>query len=331
MGNRKGTILIASLWILAILSILAAGIGFRVSLEARLAKYNMDGLRALYLARAGAAKAMYLLSKKPTAAYDSMYECGIAFTPEEKSDPGKFKAIFNNSLGEGSFDVGYKEGGVSYSGISDEERRININTADQKTLEWLLTGEGADAAIASCIVQWRSPGPGLDDGYYEALPAPYECKHQKFSTIEELMLVKGMDQKLFDKIKDSITVYGSTSKLNINTVSDRIMRACGLQEVTVELLINYRNGPDKIPGTKDDLPFQRVDDIENLFPILRDIAYANDLSIIKNSFMTKSSCFRIGSEGIIGKSKIAKKVIYVVARDAKDAAGPFKPVYYSEE
>jgi type II secretory pathway component PulK len=330
MMNKKGTILIASLWILSILAVLAAGIGFRVSIEARLAKYSMEGLRASYLAKAGAAKAAYLLAKKPTANCDSIYECGITFSPEEKSDPEKSRAVFTGTLEDGKFSVYYNDRGVVYSGIADEERRININSADQKTLEMLLTGEGIDPAIAASIVQWRSPGAGLDDGYYQALPAPYECKHQKFSAVEELLLVKGVDRKVFDKIRDAVTVFGNPAKLsiNINTASEKVMRACGLQEVTVELIVNYRNGPDKAAGTKDDRPFQRVDDIEVLFPVLRDTAYANDLGILKNNFVTKSGFFRIESEGIRKRSNISKKVTYIASKDEK---GKSKLLYFREE
>jgi len=38
---------------MAILSILAIGIGYRVSIEGRLARYNIDRIKALYLAKAG--------------------------------------------------------------------------------------------------------------------------------------------------------------------------------------------------------------------------------------------------------------------------------------
>ncbi|MDO8524989.1 MAG: type II secretion system protein GspK, partial [Candidatus Omnitrophota bacterium] len=277
-SRNRGAILITSLWMLAILSILAMGIGFRVSVEARLAKYNMDRLTALYLAKAGVVKSIYRLSRTPSV-IDSIYECGTVFSPEEKSDEAKIKAIFCSSLGAGSFNVGYTEDGRIYSGASDEERRININTAPEEVLKNLLMYVGEDPTIASSIVQWRSKGPGLDDGYYGALPAPYKCKHERFRAAEELILVKDMNKKIFDKIKNYITVFGDAAKfaVNINTapravLSTLITAFTGADKIAADIyadrIITFRNGPDGEKGTKDDYFFTSDLSIERVLPEL---------------------------------------------------------------
>ena len=318
--DKKGTILITSLWILAILSILAMGIGFRVSVEARLAKYNMERLRSLYLAKAGMVKSLYRLSKS-SGAPDSLYECGITFTYEEKSDPDKIKDIFRGSLGDGSFSVGYKEGGIMHPGSSDEERLININAVPQNVLESLLAYVGEDTTIAADIVQWRSPGPGLDDGYYEALPAPYECKHERFSAVEELLLVKGVNQTVFNKIKNYITVFGESGKftVNINTVPKTILSVIMMtgssintpidktaSDIFADRIISFRNGYDGLPGTKDDNVFTADINIEGIVPELSTLAPE-----LKKYFTTKSSYFRIESEGVLSRSKVGRKIIAV--------------------
>jgi competence protein ComEA len=61
--------------------------------------------------------------------------------------------------------------------------KININTASQKKL---VTLKGVGDKIAERIIEYRKANP--------------------FKTIEELMNVKGIGQKLFDKNKDLITV-----------------------------------------------------------------------------------------------------------------------------
>ena len=333
-GKKRGTILITSLWILSILSILAIGIGFRVSIEARLAKYNMDGLKALYLAKAGVTKTAYRLSRNPTAAGDTIYECGTIFTPEEKSDPDKLKSIFSGPLGEGAFSVAYKEDGVVYPGASDEERRININTAPENILKNLFAYVGEDPTIASDVVQWRSQGPGLDDGYYEGLPVPYECKHQMFSAPEELLLVKGINKKIFDKIKNYITIFGTptTFTVNINTapkavLSILLMAEAGVDKTSADLytdqIINCRNGPDGIKGTKDDSAFTGDVSIELVLPALS----AAQVAAIKKDFTTTSNYFRIESQGLIYKAKVARSIVCVIQR-SQGKAPPLK--YYRE-
>ncbi len=339
--NKKGAILITALWILAILSILAVGIGFRVSMEARLAKYNIDAMRALYLAKAGAAKAIYRLSKNPPAV-DSIYECGIVFSPEEKSDPEKMKAIFSCPLGEGYFDVAYKEGSSEYKGISDEDRKININTAPENVLKNLLMYVGEDPTIAADITGWRGQGPALSDGYYESLPAPYKCKHSRFCAIEELMLVKGIDPKIFDKIKPYITVYGSPDAakfaVNVNTAPKTVLSVLIMSNASVDTpidkimadavsdrIIAFRNGADGIEGTRDDNKFFSAADM-NIEAITQGLLSATQAENLKKSFTTASRYFKIESTGTIDRSKVSKKTVYVTTRDQK---GPVL-IFYRE-
>ena len=70
----------------------------------------------------------------------------------------------------------------SYEKIQVE--KININTADEETLSENLTGIGP--AIAERIISYRNHYGG-------------------FQTIEELKNVKGIGDKIFEKIKDNIT------------------------------------------------------------------------------------------------------------------------------
>lgn len=325
--NRTGIILITSLWILAILSVLAMGIGFRVSIEARLAKYNMDRLKALYLARAGVVKARELLLNDAKKGYDSLYECGISL--DAQRDPEKTpESIFgaaSNKLGDGSFSVYYvskKDGGEgeeTHYGMMDEERKININTIHPRILTGLLLENGVNDTdadvIAESIAAWRSAGPGIDDSYYESLIPPYKCKHANFSTIEELLLVKGMTQELFGKIKDDVTIYGD-GRININTASKKVLLAVGVSEFMIDdFIINYRNGNDEEEGTGDDQFYVGVPDLGN-----------NELI---NFFTMTSNYFRIESRGIIDRSKVGKNIVCIVNRNAGLNENPVK--YYHED
>ena len=67
--------------------------------------------------------------------------------------------------------------------IMADKGKININTASKKELTTL---KGVGDKIADRIIEYRKAHP--------------------FKTIEDLMNVKGIGQKLFDKNKDLITV-----------------------------------------------------------------------------------------------------------------------------
>lgn len=326
--DRKGTILISSLWILAILSILAVGVGFRVSIEARLSKYNMDRTKALYIARAGVYKAGQLLSRDSNE-YDYMTECGI-FLPGKEEKASELAKLFTKiGVGDGNYSIVYTQEGKDYPGMMDEERRININTASQKALEALLGEENKD--IAAAIIDWRdtdeaTSAGGAEDDYYETLG--YETKDAPFSAAEELFLVKGMTPAIFDSIKEYITIYGpADGKVNINTATERVVRAVchaagatGVSDIVVNEIVAKRWGKkDEEAGARPETETIFTDE-NSIGAILNLDEYDEDLSKLKNSFTTKADYFRIESRGTIDRSKTEKVVAYVVQKDARKGA-----------
>jgi general secretion pathway protein K len=316
--SRGGTILVTTLWILTILVILAAGIGFRTSLEARLNKYNMDSIRGRYFARAGVYKSLGILANDNNS-YDSARECGAAF-PTDKNAAD----IFSEKPEDGSFTVGFEEEASFHYGMMDEERKININTASQAVLESLLSAGSPEAAAS--IISWRGQTQVLNgawDDYYKSLEAPYECKHAEFSVIEELMLVKGVTPELFDSIKDYVTVYGD-GKININTATKKVLVALGLSVSTADAVIVLRNGPDNTAGTKDDYIFTGNDIAPVIESLNMNITEAEKALLSGNLFTTKSNYFRIESKGAPDRSGIVSRITCVADKGAK------KLVYYSE-
>jgi type II secretory pathway component PulK len=325
--NNKGTILVSSLWILAILSILAIGIGFRVSIEARLSKYNLDRTKALYMARAGYFKAIEILSKDSNE-YDSMEECGVFLKGTEEKTI-QLAAIFTKvGIGEGTYSIGYRQEDKDYPGMMDEERKININTAKREVLATLLGEDNKD--IAPCIIDWRDADDmvssnGAESSYYESTFG-YKCRNAPFSSIEELMLVKDMTPKIFDSIKDYITVFGpADGKVNLNTATEKVIRIIGkstlppISDVVMNEIVAKRWGKkdEKALGPESETVFR---DEESIKTLLNLGGYEEDFNKIKNSFTTKSDYFRIESKGIVAKSNIEKVVAYTVQRDAKEGA-----------
>jgi type II secretory pathway component PulK len=80
------------------------------------------------------------------------------------------------------------------------------------------------------IMDWRSAGDnrlmgGSKDSYYTGLNPPYRAKKGRFFTVEELKLVRGMDEHLYEKLKPYVTVYSYDSKLNINSANETMLRA----------------------------------------------------------------------------------------------------------
>ena len=153
--TKKAQVLVVSLWILATLTILAVGIGHRVSMALRLSRYQRDKFKALYLARAGLNRAIAELEKDTTNDYDTLNESWV-------NNEEAFKRIVLNdnqsefaTVSYGTLDE-YSNPKTVY-GVVDEERNININTAPKELLVELLDKKGISnpSDIANNICAWR--------------------------------------------------------------------------------------------------------------------------------------------------------------------------------
>jgi len=332
--SDRGSILITTLWIMAILSLLAIGIGFRASLEIRLSKFSMDRLKARYVAKAGIVKSLGYMEDDENK-IDTLYECGISF---EKKEEDVLKAMFgeeSNKLKRGAFSVHYEvevesgdEGEITTKrmyGLVDEERKLNINirkltqneSITKETRKDFVTmldrllpdpeGEIEKGAMINALVDWQDPDDlplqdGAEKTYYESLEFPYQCKNKDLEIPEELLLIKGMTREYFGKIRDHITVYG-IGKINVNTAPKEVLMAVLGYEQLATAATEERNGTDKEEGTKDDRYWQTV----GAFTGFLKSKFENMKKTIdaKSKYFTVTSDnFRIMSHGKVDKVEV---------------------------
>ncbi|MBF0490284.1 MAG: general secretion pathway protein GspK [Candidatus Omnitrophica bacterium] len=280
--NNSGVILITVLWVLAVLSLLALSLRKGASLELSLIRNNVAELKAYAASRAGINYVQQFLSQNKSEK-DTLYQCGIKWTKDQ--DPQKYfkdvtvaKDTHFDIVALGS-DYGKASKGDAY-GIQDEQGKINLNAMDGSNFkvfshllqEFDIGAMDADA-MAAAVVDWHSStttafksidgAVGAKDDFYMNQSVAYKCKNKPFDRIEELLLVKGMNDGLFRKIKNFITVFPKNPqggfKINFNTASDAVIHAVvkamtvGLgADETAQALIRLRNGADNIPMTPDD-------------------------------------------------------------------------------
>jgi DNA uptake protein ComE-like DNA-binding protein len=90
------------------------------------------------------------------------------------------------------------EGDQLINGISDEESRLNINTAE---LQDLIKLRDMPPETAAAIVDWRDrdndalPG-GAEKDYYASLKPPYLPRNNDIQTIREMLLIRGVTSDL---------------------------------------------------------------------------------------------------------------------------------------
>jgi len=321
--NKKAQVLMISLWILAALTMLAVSLGYRVSLALKISGYQKDKTKGLYLAKAGINRAIAEL-EKDTNNYDALNESWA-------DNKEIFEKIFfgdnQNEFSEVSYMSRENEEEKTKFGVIDEERKININTAPKELLSELLQIKeiGNPESIANNICAWRGDSAG-DINIPDYREAGYSNKNNKFSNKEELILIQGLEQENYEKLKDSVTVWGS-GMVNINTAAQE----------TLDTLVNYgikqlekESNPNKEPG---DLITQIITlrSEGKFFTSIADLKGYLSLTSGQNNILNKlidvtafkSSCFYIASNGKINNNP-AYAINCVFAKDTK------KIIYWHE-
>ena len=293
--NKRGSILIITVWVLVILSFFVVGLSRIAKTQMRYTAHLQDRAKAYYLARAGIERAIVELKSKDISEHTALNE--LVFDNEEP-------------LGDGFFTLGYTLGvgslrsPVELYGVMDESSKIDINSAPAGVLATMFEraaeiGRREALDLAQAVVDWRSrDADPIVQEKYENSGLAYTNKGAKFEILEELQLVRGMTREIYRKVRDIITVY-DTKTVNINTAGFEVLYALGLNEALCERIIEYRQGSDGTTGTKDDNVFESAGSLRNIgFLFTEDSIQINSL-VSGNIAGTHSETFRIISTGLV--------------------------------
>jgi len=191
--RQNGSILVGLLWCLALLSVVVIGILHTARMDLLVVKNYGDRIQAHYLALAGIEKAKALL-------YHDAQDRSRGrknHTGNLYDDAGQFREV---ALGRGTFSVIRRgrsdEGGGIIYGVSDEESRLNANTASADMLGKL---QNMTPDVAAAIVNWRggdSATMAAEAQYYAGLKPPYQPRNGPLQTVRELLMVRGVSPQL---------------------------------------------------------------------------------------------------------------------------------------
>jgi general secretion pathway protein K len=247
-SRRHGAALLTVLWLAAALSAIAFTLANTVRGEIERSSTDADGLKAYYLAEGAIERTLVYI------------EYGPAFLGPDG------KPIFQDQTRVLQL---YYPTGVARVEYIPENSKLNVNMASPMELFNLMMalGVGPDRAqaIVAGIVDWRSGTPGgsftLFDQYYLSLAPSFRARHASLQEIEELLLVRGITPDLFygsythdaegrmiphHGLRDSLSVYGSSGTLDVNTVTPEVMVAVGVPPDTAAAILALRKiGPIK--------------------------------------------------------------------------------------
>ena len=252
-GHRRGSALLAVLWLSAALAAIAFSLATTVRGETERTSTAVDGLRAYYLAAGGLRRA-------------SMELLWSVMNPTKRLIP------------KGSTVVDYRfPSGDVHVEIVPEAAKLDVNHAPTEELFRVMVALGIDPGraqdIALAIADWRRPSfeGSAFDSYYLALTPSFRARHASFEEIEELLLVKGVTPDIFygtylpagageggsgaagasgssagarlvprAGLVDCLSVYGSRDQVDANTANPAVLAAVGLSPYAIGALLERR-------------------------------------------------------------------------------------------
>jgi general secretion pathway protein K len=258
MSRQRGFALLAVMLVLALLGVVVGELAFSMRLEASMVRSFKEGILATHLAEAGIQQAIReILSRAQIQAVDESGQLRFYRTA-----PGQTVLTAVPPLPRTRVPLG--PGGFSYR-ITDEDSRININTARPDRVERLLEALGLEKqqrdVINDSLQDWkdandvfRANGAESEDTYLK-LPVPYRARNGPLQDVAELLQIKGVTPEIYFGasggvgLVDLVTVRGRNI-VNLNTASTPVLRALGLSEaeITDVLQTRVRTPYVSVPG-----------------------------------------------------------------------------------
>jgi general secretion pathway protein K len=248
MKNERGFALLAVMLVLALLGIVVTELTMSMRLEASMVRSYRDGVIATHLAEAGVQQAMREIMG-PGGVQSLERDGTLAFYggPAGSSTVVKLPRLPRErvALGGGTF---------SYR-ITDEESRIDLNTAPPDRMDRLLTGVGLEKpardTINDSLQDWKDPddlrrinGAESED-YYLKLPLPYRARNGPLQDTAELLQIRGVTLEIYKGVEGHqglaalVTVAGRET-VNMNTVPEPVLKALGFSPAEISDITQSR-------------------------------------------------------------------------------------------
>ena len=265
--RRRGSALIAVLWLIGILAMAAVATLQMVGLDVKVVHSNIAGFRARQLAEAGIAVGANPAVKRDDPILNQEFDYGEGFHVRIASEAGRFN--INSLLLRG-----------------DKPLLRSI------FMDWGLDMDQADAVV-DALSDWVDGDDfvslnGAEKDWYEERGRINQPFNRPFYSLDEMSLVAGMGEveKIHPGWRDWFTVW-SGGALDVNEAEPELIAAAA--EVSVDdaaALVETVLGPDQIRDTEDDARFKNLEEVlailgvpEMMRPIVAPRLTVNDTTV----------------------------------------------------
>lgn len=294
--RQDGIALIIVMISIFVLAMLAGGFAYSMKVETKLASNSNNEAELEWLGRSGVEYARWILAEQAKCGMEPYDSLGQTWA----GGPGGMCAS-NGPLSEVQREVTLGSGTFTWK-ITDLDRKININTANEQLLQQALIHMGADPGdyppLVGSILDWidtddNTHVQGTETEYYQSLNPPYEAKNGPIDDLTEMLMIKGVTPEVFwgtystnhppGVVQQRLAQTGpgsmpaaytsgladiftpiSSGKVNVNTASLTVLQVLlNGDDISAQNIIKMRSGPDGMDGTDDDLPLRNVGELVN--------------------------------------------------------------------
>lgn len=370
--NDEGVALLLTLLFVALLTVLVVEYVYETQVETSVVAASLSDFEALTAAKSAVNTGLSMLvSDALTMPGEAV--AGTTSTQSSSSSEAISGGVAYDSLDEPwAYGVPFQElnNAVMECSISDEFGKLNLNAlfrrgarqqsteesaelseseydemeeADETlelTLQYLFEERGAEGDVVDAILDWIDSDDdtrpnGAESDYYQSLSKPFSCKNGPISSVEELLLIRGITPELYFgdpeleqvPLPELLTVNGHrTGKINLNTAPYELLLALGeaigmpgLAEIATE--------------ERELSPFISEEDIETRGvvpsePEDNDRNEESGRTTQSNPFTVASSAFRLRGNGLAGEARV--RIEAVLWRDVQMGAEGFRLLQWRE-
>lgn len=229
--SQSGLALVLVLWVLTLLSLIAAGFLTSSRSEMLAARARIDAARAETLADGAVHWAIERLLLR--TALEDAGQTGAQLLPID-----------------GRPVVVPVEGGRAEVRVQDMGGLVDLNAAEAPLIEGLLVAVGVDpelsGRLADRILDFRDPDDrprigGAEDADYRAAGLPYEAKDAPFDRVDELRQVPEMTPEILERLAPFVTTLSGARGIDPTVAPATVLAAVpGLAGPQRELILEAR-------------------------------------------------------------------------------------------
>ena len=229
---QSGFALVLVLWVLSLLTIMAGSFALTMRRESTIVAGLKDNAGATAAAEAGIAYAELML-----------------LHPEQIK---RWRADGN------IYQVNFGDTQVRLRLLS-EAGKIDINKANLALLQGLMiqapVEESQQAKLIGAIIDWRDQDDlvsidGAEKKQYEDAGLKYHPRNKPFQTLEELQMVLGIDEQVYNWLAPIATVYSGQAQVNLQLASAKVLKL--LPNLDAGLIDSYI--ATRLDTARNDLP-----------------------------------------------------------------------------